>query len=105
VRAAAWEVSGLSGDPSGIEREILSTASPHGAAMEWIPADPFKVYAIMEPLGGNAPLQGENLLADTSRGWRYMTRVVDRLRADPAIADAGWESYNAAIAYFWIRPR
>jgi hypothetical protein len=36
-----------------------------------------------------------------------MDRLVKRLESDNrlAIEEAGWESYNPAVAYVWVRPR
>lgn len=34
----------------------------------------------------------------------YFDRVAAALRKDPLYGDAGWDSVNAAISYFWLEP-
>jgi len=34
----------------------------------------------------------------------YFGRVAEALRKDPLYGDAGWDSVNAAISYFWLEP-
>lgn len=118
VRKAAWEVSGLPGEPPmsftspprhgrpwGLDREIVSTESPRGARAAWIETSPWKVYVFMECCAG--PLTSSGVLGDTKGGWAFMDRLVKRLESDNrlAIEEAGWESYNPAVAYVWVRPR
>lgn len=104
VRHAAWEASKLPGPPPmALAREVFSSASPIGRRMGWIEESPMHVYAIMECCPG--PLTTAGVLGDTKRGWAFMDRTVALLRKDPWIEDAGWESVNPAVAYFWVRPR
>lgn len=119
VRKAAWEESRLPKPPPmseprpayrgatettlwGLDQEIFSSASPKGRRIAWFDPDPFKVYVIMECCPG--PLSEKGFTADDKRGWDFMARVVKRLEKDPWIKEAGWESYNAAVAYVWVHP-
>lgn len=119
VRRAAWEESKLPVPPPmsesrpayrgatektlwGLDQEIFSSFGPRGRRLDWFPGDPLKIYVIMECCSG--PLTEKGLIADTSKGWAFMNRVVARLKKDPWIKDAGWESYNAGVAYVWIHP-
>lgn len=119
VRKAAWEASRLPKPPPmsqprpahrgastmtlwGLDQEIFSTMSPRGRALTNLAPDPFKVYVVMECCAG--PLTEKGFIDDTKSGWDFMSKVVARLKKDPWITDAGWESYNQAVAYIWVHP-
>jgi hypothetical protein len=122
VRKALWETSKLPWDPPmsvmreaypggpkepwGLDQEVFSTMSPRGLRAGWVDdPSPWKVYVIMECCSG--PLRAKGFTADDKRGWAFMDRAVKHLlKTDPlSFTDAGWESWNAAVAYVWVKPR
>lgn len=58
---------------------------------------PQRVYVFTESGGLRDPVDYPDIR-------QMFDRAVDALDADPWVVDAGWESYNAAIQYFWVDP-
>jgi len=83
-----------------IDRQTRSSYRDRGG---WMESDPFKIIVVVEPYG-----IGEQILDpydhDPSEE-RRLTRAVAHLKRNPFVQDAGWDSLNSAILYFWIEPR
>lgn len=82
---------------STIYDNTLSSYLEPGRSADWKQPDPFIVYVFTE----SGRLRDPMSYADIGG---MFDRAADKLRGDPWISDAGWESYNAAVQYFWVKP-
>ncbi len=63
----------------------------------WAEPSPFLVYVLTE--SGNLRDPYEYGLTG------YFDKVAAAIKKDPNYEDAGWENYNAAVSYFWLKPK
>jgi hypothetical protein len=77
------------------------------AASHWIDPNPYVVLIFTEccPPRGAEFVVRDPYRDTTGYDHRLWNRALERLRQNPWIADAGWESINAAVHYVWIKPR
>lgn len=87
-----WIARSLAAHPQAIR----SADDPWTVGRGWMPADPYRAVVFTEH-GIGDPFGDEYV-------YKAFERTAAILRKRRGIADAGWESVNSAVHYFWIKP-
>lgn len=82
---------------STISENVHSSYLYPGRRGEWVEPDPFRVIVGTEDGNLRDPFSYE--LCD------YFQKVADSIAFDPWYQDAGWESINPGVQYFWVKPK
>jgi hypothetical protein len=80
-----------------IDESVKSSYLHPGSTRDYLDPDPFHVYVFTEH-GIGDPFHYDEVFA-------WFKRAAEALASDPWYEDAGWDSYRAGVAYFWIKPK